>query len=103
MGAYPGYYGIGIMQLVVGDQLTLKNIRTSKLWRQAEVESHNRLSWVNKVPDITKNYTKLIKYWYQTHNIMQVIFTSCGSVSVLSTLCSGELQIKRDHCAISGS
>jgi hypothetical protein len=49
---------VGKMQIVVGDQLTLKNIRASKLWRQAEVESHNRLSWVNEVPGTTKTLHK---------------------------------------------
>lgn len=95
-------YVVGKMQIVVGDQLTLKNIRASKLWRQAEVESHNRLSWVNEVRGTTTLH-KQYSYKTSTHNIMQVIYTSYGSVSVLSSLCFGELQIKQDHCAISGS
>jgi len=36
--------------MVVGDQMTCKNIRGSKLWRQTEVNSIDKLGWVNEVP-----------------------------------------------------
>lgn len=37
-------------QIVVGDQMTCKNIRGSKLWRQTEINAMDRLGWVNEVP-----------------------------------------------------
>ena len=37
-------------QVVVGDQLTRKNIRGSKRWRSPEVTSTERLQWAHAVP-----------------------------------------------------
>ena len=39
-------------QIVVGDQLTLKNIRASKLWRQTEVQDYHRCAIHNNETDI---------------------------------------------------
>lgn len=36
--------------LVVGDQLTCKNIRGCKLWRQPEIDPKERLGWANEIP-----------------------------------------------------
>lgn len=36
--------------MVVGDQLTCKNIRAMKTWVQTEVESTQRLQWAHEVP-----------------------------------------------------
>ena len=38
------------MQLVIGDQLTCKNIRGSKLWRVSEVNVTDRLTWAHETP-----------------------------------------------------
>lgn len=38
------------MQIVVGDQLTCKNIRGCKLWRQPEVDPKERLGWAKEMP-----------------------------------------------------
>ena len=35
--------------IIVGDQLTCKNIRASKLWRQPEVDVKDRLTWANEL------------------------------------------------------
>lgn len=37
------------MQVVVGDQLTCRNIRSSKLWRQVEVMHKDKLTWANEM------------------------------------------------------
>ena len=39
-----------IIQAVIGDQLTCKNIRSSKMWRQPEIESKDRLGWACESP-----------------------------------------------------
>ena len=39
-----------LWQMVVGDQLTCKNVRSSKRWRQPEVNVQDRLSWAKEVP-----------------------------------------------------
>ena len=44
-----------LFQVVVGDQLTCKNIRAMKAWTQTEVEPKNRLQWAHEVPGRT-NY-----------------------------------------------
>lgn len=38
------------LQVVVGDQLTCKNIRAVKAWTQTEVEPKQRLQWAHEVP-----------------------------------------------------
>ena len=40
-------------QVVIGDQMTCKNIRGAKQWRQSEICSINKFSWVKEVPGIT--------------------------------------------------
>ena len=40
--------------MVVGDQLTCKNIRSSKRWRQPELNAKDRLTWVNEVPGMQR-------------------------------------------------
>ena len=39
-------------QVVVGDQLTCKNIRGAKLWRCPELNVIDQLKWANEVPGI---------------------------------------------------
>ena len=36
--------------VVVGDQLTCKNIRGYKLWRASEVHTIDRLTWAHETP-----------------------------------------------------
>ena len=38
------------LKVVIGDQMTCKNIRGGKLWRQSEIHSINKLSWVKEIP-----------------------------------------------------
>lgn len=38
--------------MIIGDQLTCKNIRSSKQWRQPEVNEKDRLRWAKEVPGI---------------------------------------------------
>ncbi len=44
-----------IMQVVIGDQLSCKNIRGSKLWRQTEVKPIDTLKWAHETPGIGDN------------------------------------------------
>jgi hypothetical protein len=37
---------------VIGDQLTCKNIRGCKLWRQPEIDPIERLTWANEIPGV---------------------------------------------------
>ena len=39
-----------IFQVVVGDQLTCKNIHSSKLWRQNEKNTVDTLAWAHETP-----------------------------------------------------
>ena len=39
-----------VPQVVIGDQLTRKNIRGCKLWRQSELCVNDHLSWACEVP-----------------------------------------------------
>lgn len=39
-----------INKVVIGDQLTCKNMRGVKLWRLPEINPVHRLQWVNEVP-----------------------------------------------------
>ena len=43
-------------KVVIGDQLTCKNIRGAKKWREPELVAINRLQWANEVPG-KKNIT----------------------------------------------
>jgi hypothetical protein len=43
---------IQIQQIVVGDQLTCKNIRGCKLWRMTENHPKDRLSWSCETPGV---------------------------------------------------
>ena len=38
------------LQIVVGDQLTCKNIRGCGLWRLPEVDPKDKLTWAHEVP-----------------------------------------------------
>jgi len=38
------------MQVVIGDQMTCKNIRTGKMWMTPEIQAANQLKWANEVP-----------------------------------------------------
>lgn len=39
-----------MQQVVVGDQLTCKNIRAMKDWLLTEMQQKNRLQWAHEVP-----------------------------------------------------
>ena len=39
-----------LIKVVVGDQLTCKNIQAMKTWTQSEVEPRHRLQWAHEVP-----------------------------------------------------
>ena len=41
--------------MVVGDQLTCKNIRGVKFWRKPEIRPENTLSWVKEIPGTKLN------------------------------------------------
>lgn len=44
------YLTITILQGVVGDQLTCKNIRGAKRWRASDITDLDQLKWANEVP-----------------------------------------------------
>jgi len=49
-------------QVVIGDQMTCKNIRTGKLWMTPEIQAVNQLKWANEVPGrVQKSYIYLNK------------------------------------------
>lgn len=45
-----------IDQVVVGDQLTCKNIRAMKAWTLTEAEQKHRLQWAHEVPGNNYKY-----------------------------------------------
>lgn len=38
------------IQVVIGDQLTCKNVRAMKEWIQTEIQAKDRLQWAHEVP-----------------------------------------------------
>jgi hypothetical protein len=45
-----------IIKVVVGDQLTCKNIRGAKQWRASDFTNTDRLNWANEVPGIAAHH-----------------------------------------------
>lgn len=92
-----------LKQVIVGDQLTCKNIRGCKVWRQAELDLKDRLTWAHEVPG-TKQIKNLNCKWtvYVTINSItsQVIFTSFGNAFGSYSSYFGVRQFKLGHCAI---
>ena len=41
------------MQVVIGDQLTCKNLRSSKIWRQPESIEKDKLTWACESPGMS--------------------------------------------------
>ena len=94
-----------IPQVVVGDQLTCKNIRAIKMWLQSEVEPKQRLQWAHEVPG---RYTKKFMITIEMINItlsgdfhflwecLRVVFTIFwGAPSENGSLCSMRELIQR--------
>ena len=46
---------IHVQQIIVGDQLTCKVIRGSKLWRVPEPDPKDKLTWANEIPGMGSN------------------------------------------------
>lgn len=42
--------------MIVGDQLTCKNVRGCKLWRASETQAKNRLTWAHETPGMGHHY-----------------------------------------------
>ena len=99
------------IKVVIGDQMTCKNIRGSKIWRQSEINSINKLSWVKEVPGTilsaqlctcTCIYNCNIHVNGATCNkhTLQAISIFCGNACVSSSPCTGVHHLKSVHCVI---
>ena len=47
-------------QVVVGDQLTCKNVRGAKRWRASDLTDLEQLNWANEVPGNVNNTHTII-------------------------------------------
>ena len=95
---------------MIGDQLTCKNIRGCKLWRQPEIDPTERLTWTNEIPgvhfleNVCTHMCNYHWYMYYTHigdfhflwECLRVVFSIFwGNPSLQGSLCNMREVINR--------
>ena len=63
--------------MVIGDQMTCKNMGSAKHWRQPEVNAQDRLTWVKEIPGIYIHVYYVQRLHMHTHrNHLYVTYTT---------------------------